>query len=214
MPVRACRLAALGDSGMSGVGADDVDGILAVQVARRLAEQLSRPVHVVGYARAGARTRDVLQDQVPLVSRADCVLLMVGTNDVVGRTSLRRLHRDTRELSSALDASAVPVVMSSHPEVRAMLPLPRPLRDVIALHSRVVEAVRRAALSAAQPRQLVWIDVRRQPGRLFLTRDDTLSADRFHPSSAGYALIADSLAPALARPWRTHRHQDGTRGGR
>nr|WP_198954452.1 oleate hydratase [Kineosporia sp. R_H_3] len=195
----ACRLAALGDSGMSGVGADDVDGVLAVQVARRLAEQLSRPVHVVGYARAGARTRDVLHEQVPLVSGADCALLMVGTNDVVGRTPLRRLHRDTRTLLSALDDLAVPVVMSSLPEVRAMLALPRPLRDVIALHSRVVEAVQRAALSAAQTQHLVWVDVRRQTGPLFLTRRDTLSADRFHPSSAGYALIADSLAPALAR---------------
>lgn len=59
------RLAALGDSGMAGVGVGGVEQTLPVLLAGRLADALRRPVHVRGYARSGARTADVLAEQLP-----------------------------------------------------------------------------------------------------------------------------------------------------
>lgn len=44
---------------------------------------------------------------------------------------------------------------------------------------------------------ITLVDVRGAVGRLFLIREDVVSHDAFHPSDAGYGLIADALLPAL-----------------
>lgn len=106
---RPYRLSALGDSGMSGVGAGDLDGVLPVQVAQRLASALGRTVHVTSHARAGARTADVLREQVPRLTAADGVVLLVGTNDVLHGTPLPAVRRQTAELLDALVAAGPPV---------------------------------------------------------------------------------------------------------
>jgi lysophospholipase L1-like esterase len=190
------RLVALGDSAMSGVGADSLDGILSVQVATRLADALGRLVHVTSHARAGAQTRDVLREQVPQMSPADGIVLLVGTNDVVHRTGWWALRRDTAELLDTLTGTGAPVVMSNLPEFRAMRAIPRPLREAVSGYARTVNAIQR---KQADTRPMVTlVDVRSQAGPTFRRRPAMLSADSFHPSSRGYALIADSLAPALA----------------
>ncbi len=190
------RLVALGDSGMSGVGADGLDGILSVQVAKRLADALGRLVHVTSHARAGARTIDVLREQVPKISPADGIVLLVGTNDIVHLTGLWALRRDTAALLDTLTGTGNPVVMSNLPEFRAMRAIPRPLRQAVSGYARTVNSMQR---KQADIRPMVTlVDVRSQAGPTFLRRPAMLSADSFHPSSRGYALIADSLAPALA----------------
>jgi len=190
------RLVALGDSAMSGVGADSLDGILSVQVATRLADALGRLVHVTSHARAGARTRDVLREQVPKMSPADGIVLLVGTNDIVHRTGLWALRRDTAELLDTLTGTGATVVMSNLPEFRAMRAIPRPLREAVSGYARTVNAIQR---KQADIRPMVTlVDVRSQAGPTFRRQPAMLSADSFHPSSRGYALIADSLAPALA----------------
>ncbi len=193
---RPYRLAALGDSGMSGVGAGDLDGVLSGQVAQRLAVALDRSVHVTSSARAGARTADVLREHVPRLTAADGVVLLVGTNDFVHRTPLPVLRRQTAALLDALVAAGAPVTMSSLPEFRAMRLLPRPLRDTVSAYARVINAMQRGQAASRPTVQLV--DVRRHAGPAFLRQPAAMSADGFHPSRLGYALIADALAPVVA----------------
>lgn len=189
-------LAALGDSGMAGVGAQSLHGTLPVQLARRLADATGRPVRVVSTARTGARTADVLSQQVPrLPAGPDAVVLMVGTNDVTHLTPWWALARSTAELLDALTATGAPVVVSSLPEVRALRAVPRPLRDAALLTAAGVGRVQRAA--AARRPAVTLVDVRRAVGRMFLVREDVVSHDAFHPSDTGYGLIADALLPAL-----------------
>ena len=189
-------LAALGDSGMAGVGATSVDGALPAQLARRVADATGRPVHVVSTARTGARTADVLAEQVPrLPDRPDILVLMVGTNDVTHLTPWRALARSTDALLDALTATGAPVVVSSLPEVRALRAVPRPLRDTALLAATGVQQVQRAA-SRRRP-GVTLVDVRGAVGPLFLARRDAMSLDAFHPSDTGYGLIADALLPAV-----------------
>ena len=193
---RPLLLAALGDSGMAGVGAQSLDGTLPVQLARRLADATGRPVRVVSTARTGARTADVLSEQVPrLPAGPDAVVLLVGTNDVTHLTPLRELARSTAALLDALTATGAPVVVSSLPEVRALRAVPRPLRDVALVAAAGVGQVQRAA--ARRRPAVTLVDVRGAVGRLFLVREDVVSHDAFHPSDAGYGVIADALLPAL-----------------
>jgi hypothetical protein len=58
------------------------------------------------------------------------------------------------------------------------------------LRQRQVAAVLREGGRVADPEQ--------RASRAFAADPSLFSADRFHPSSAGYAVIADSLLPVLA----------------
>lgn len=190
------EMAAFGDSAMAGVGVHRLEDVLAVQLAQRVADATRRPVHVVGYARSGARTVDVLTEQLPRVQgRPDVSVLVVGTNDVTAVTPVSVLARSTRALLDGLEALGAPVVMSGLPRFRAMRLLPHPLMEAVRLYGAVVGAVQRRAV-AARPRVRL-VDVGAVVGPRFFNDTATLSADAFHPSAAGYGRIADALVPHI-----------------
>ena len=190
------EMAAFGDSAMAGVGVHQLEEALPVQLACRVAESLGRPVHVVGYARSGARTIDVLTEQVPLVRHVpDVSVLVVGTNDVMGVTMPARLARASRALLDALESLGSSVVMSTLPRFRSMRRLPHPLMEVVSGYGAVVGAVQRRA-AATRPRVRL-VDVGGAVGPEYFADVSTLSADAFHPSAAGYGRIADALVPAV-----------------
>ena len=136
------ELAALGDSGMAGVGVREPGDTLPVLLARRVADALGRPVHVVGYGQPGARTADVRAEQAPLIrGPVDACVVMVGTNDVIRATSWARLARETDGLLDGLTALGAPVVLSSLPEFRAMTAVPWTLRSLVLLAAAVARVV-------------------------------------------------------------------------
>lgn len=191
------ELLGLGDSGMAGVGVTQPADALPAQIAQRVAASTGRPVHVVSHAQRGARTHDVLTKQLaPNLGTPDVVILLVGTNDVTHLTPARQLADDTAYLLDRLHRLGAPVVMSSLPEFGAMRAVPAVLRAVLRFRAVAVRRIHvRAALDAGRGVHLV--DVRELVGREFLTNADLMSPDRFHPSEAGHARIADVLAPAV-----------------
>lgn len=206
------ELAAFGDSAMAGIGVDQLTDVLAVQVAQRVADATGAPVHVVGYARSGARTLDVLTAQVRAVRRApDVAVLVVGTNDVIHATPPLALAHTWEVLLDAFEAMDTPVVMSNLPEFRAMRMLPRPLMAAARGYGSVVGAVQSHAV--AQRPHVSLVDVSGAVGQEFVDDPAKMSADFFHPSAAGYARIADALTPALLA-CLTHRGAAGGVGRR
>jgi lysophospholipase L1-like esterase len=190
------EMTAFGDSALAGVGVDEVEDALPVQLAQRVADGAGRPVHVVCHARSGALTRDVLDRQLPLASRDTAVsVLVVGTNDVIHLTQPARLARHSGELLDALVGLGAPVVMSSLPEFRAMRALPQPLRCAVHGYSRLISGAQKR--TAARRLSVRLVDVSAAVGREFIQDPSTMSADSFHPSATGYGRIADALAPTV-----------------
>ena len=190
------ELAALGDSGMAGVGVRDVEETLPVVLARLVAEGLRRPVHVAGYGRPGARTANVRVEQVPQIrGPVDACVLMVGTNDVIHPSSWSRLRRDTDALLDGMSERGAPVVFSSLPEFRAMTAVPAPLRPMVLVGAAAARVVQWRAVRDRD--DVTFVDVRRAVGDRFVREPALMCADTFHPSARGYAVIADVLAPAL-----------------
>lgn len=193
-------LAALGDSSIAGVGAERVADCLAVQIGQRLADRTGRVVRVRGYGVSGARTADVADAQVPALDRTsppDAVVVVVGANDIVHVTPPWQYQHDLTRLLAALRARVhVPIVLCSLPEVRAISLVGHPLRDVAIAYGRMLDVIQRRAVRDAAGVTLV--DARRQAGPVFLRRPDAMAEDGFHPSGVGYALLAGSLAPAVA----------------
>ena len=124
-------------------------------------------------------------------------MLLIGTNDVTHLTPPGVLARTSEQLLDALVALGWPVVMCSLPEFRAMTALPHPLVDAAAAYATVVRRVQQRAVLGRPAVELV--DVRAAVGQAFVRDTATMSADGFHPSSIGYGLIADALAPSVVR---------------
>lgn len=190
------ELAALGDSGMAGVGVRNAEETLPVLLAQRVAEGLRRPVHVTGHGRPGARTADVRGEQVPQIrGPVDACMVMVGTNDVIHPSSWPRLRRETGHLVDELADLGAPVVVSSLPEFRAMTAVPRRLLPLVLAGAAAVRAVQWWAVRNRD--DVVLVDVRGAVGNRFVREPELMCADEFHPSARGYAAIADVLAPPL-----------------
>lgn len=146
-------------------------------------------------AAPGARTRDVLAHQVPVVERAQVATLLVGLNDVVrSGFSGPAVRRDLAEAAERLaQVSDVLLLVRLHDPVRH-LPVPGALRRVA--RERV------AAVNASVDRAA------RDTGARVLDLEDVVplrhragwAVDRVHPSEEGHAAIASAAASLLGLP--------------
>jgi len=190
------RLLWLGDSTAAGVGASGPGASLPHQVA----ERLGRPTQLRVLAVSGATVADVVAHQLPAVwaasgDRPDAVLVSVGANDTVHLTTTGAFRSRYRRLLAGLPAG-VPVVLLGVPDMGSPPRLAQPLRAIAGWRGRALDREIRAL---AGSRHLTYVDIagptgppfRRHPGRYF-------SADRYHPSDAGYALWAAAVVAA----WR------------
>ena len=199
------RLALLGDSSAAGVGCDTGAETLGGLLATRLADEGYRvTLDVLGII--GARSAD-LHDQVAraLINHPDVVVISIGTNDVTHfvrtRDAVSELGRAVRRLRSA----GCRVVVVTCPDLGTVRPFLPPLRRVAGEASKRMAA---AQISAVRRAGGIPVDCHPLLARLFRKDTSMFSADRFHPSAAGYRELADAVSPyvqgaaALARTSR------------
>lgn len=194
------RLVMLGDSAAAGLGADAPEHTLAVLLAQGLADVSGRPVQLVNRGVVGAQTSGV-DAQVDLALTAfdghgpDVAVIMVGANDVThrvpARASLRALDQVVRRL---IDAHA-DVIVACCPDLGTVQPVPNPLRTLGRRWSRTLAAGQVITTVEAGGRA---VSLGTLLGPEFESRgDEYFSADRFHPSSAGYRRCAEVILPSL-----------------
>lgn len=216
---RMIELGILGDSSAVGLGAEDVQATPGAVIAAGLAAVADRPVHLTVAAVVGAESRD-LDSQVErwLASCAypDVAVIMVGANDVTHRVrpvvAVRALEVAVRQLHAA----GAQVVVGTCPDLGAIEPFAQPLRYLVRRWSRELAAAQTIAVVEAGGRSvslgdLLGPEFTARPGELF-------SADRFHPSGAGYERAAATLLPSvcaalgLVPKGREPHHPDVRRG--
>lgn len=175
---------ALGDSAAQGVGTSDLDASYVGLLAARLQRNTGRSVRIVNLSRYGARVRNVIAEQLPLLAdlRPDLLTLGVGAND------MRRFDRD--EFGAAFEA-----LLGALPSHAIVSDIPcfysgaRELDAVIA--SRLIANLVRAHGQALAPLHRVT-EVRRGWGSV-----PDFSWDQFHPSARGYRVWESAFAGAV-----------------
>jgi lysophospholipase L1-like esterase len=204
------RLAVLGDSTVAGVGVDRAEESLPYQLAQRLADRESRPIHVVSYGWAGARVADLARGQLPraleplrssetaqFLPRAEFVAVVIGSNDATHNTAPRRYRADLRACLQGIRAAApnARIVLAGIPRFRGALRGIEPLITLADLYARLLRPISRSEAARADA---AYADLAAEVPRR-IGRDSTfLSSDRFHPSVVGYGLWADVIFEALA----------------
>ncbi|GGG24299.1 hypothetical protein GCM10007304_42690 [Rhodococcoides trifolii] len=171
------RWIVLGDSLSQGIGASSYDAGWVGQVDRRL-QARGHHLQILNLSATGARVRDVIDQQLPVLNSIgvrddDVITVMVGSNDLFGgRRS--QLGHDFAELIERVPIGAV------------VTTLPQPTRATDQANGHIERA-------AAQGR-IVMADLRvTGPG----SWRGRLAGDYFHPNDAGYASLATALEQAM-----------------
>lgn len=211
-------MAMLGDSSAVGLGVDDPAQTPGAVIATGLAALSGRPVDLRVVAVVGARSEH-LEAQVDRLLEADpsldVAVVMVGANDVTNRTKPAVAVRALAEAVRRLRAAGAQVVVGTCPDLGTIEPLAQPLKYLARRWSRELAAAQTIAVVEAGGRT---VSLRDLIGAEFASRPHELfSADRFHPSAAGYARCAAALLPSVCDaldvlPWLPEQRPDVRRG--
>jgi lysophospholipase L1-like esterase len=212
------ELAVLGDSSAAGLGAEDPSHTPGAVLARGLSAVSGRAVRLTTVAVVGATSADLIPQVDALLAgrRPSVTVVMVGANDVTHRVRPAVAVRHLAAAVERLVQEGSEVVVGTCPDLGTIEPVPQPLRAIARRLSRDLAAAQTVAAVEAGARTVSLGDLleehfRRTPGEMF-------SADRFHPSSAGYAAVAAALLPstcAAMQLWPDGGHErapDARRG--
>jgi lysophospholipase L1-like esterase len=188
------RLVVLGDSIAHGTGAARPEDALGPRLARALtAEGFAVELSVV--AVPGAASADLgAQVRRALPLHPDLAVVVVGANDLARFVPPASAAADLGAAVAALRAAGSDVVVVPAPDLALVPWIPAAYRSLVTaasahLQARQVAVVREHGGRPAE----IGSDV----GAAFAADPALFSADRFHPSSAGYARIATALAPTV-----------------
>ncbi|SFF72631.1 SGNH/GDSL hydrolase family protein [Blastococcus tunisiensis] len=202
MPRSPLRLLVLGDSIAYGTGAARAEDTLGRRLAAALtADGFDVVLHVL--AVPGAVSADLAAQArrgEPLA--ADVAVIVVGANDLARFVPAEQAAASLAAAVTALRARGTDVVVVPAPDMSSVPFVPPAFRAAVQAASRFLqrhqeEAAARAGASVAHVAAEVTGD--------FGTDPAMFAADRFHPSSAGYARIAAALTPHVLAAARHRR---------
>jgi lysophospholipase L1-like esterase len=186
-------LAILGDSIAFGTGSTQPSATVGGRLAALLEEQ-SLPVDVRVVAVPGARSADLaVQVDRALGTGPAVALIIIGANDLIRFVKAADAAGALGAAVATLTAAGCAVVVAPVPDMSAVPWVPPALQPLIRSACAALHRAQTAAALAAGARVADIGDGL----AAFGTDQELFSADRFHPSDAGYALITDALAPAV-----------------
>src|SRR3954454_6058984 len=188
------RIAILGDSIGYGVGAVQPDHALGPRLVRELASFGVLADSRV-FAVPGARSADLArQVRAALPWRPDVAVIVVGANDLTHLVPPEQAARDLGHAVRDLRAGAAEVVVAPAPDLSVVPHVPPTVRALVRAGSALLREVQSRAALAAGGR---IADPEGATSAAFATNPALFSRDGFHPSSSGYAMIAEALVPAV-----------------
>lgn len=191
MDSHALRFVVLGDSLAHGTGADRAAHALGPRLAEVL-RHTGRPVDLHVLAIPGASSADLAAQVRRASPPADLALVVIGANDLARLVPPDRAAAALGAAVATLRRGGTTVVVATAPDLSSVPGVPPELRGLVRAAS--VELQRRQAAAVAAAGGIV-APVSAELALAFATEPTLYSADRYHPSSAGYARIAAALEP-------------------
>lgn len=196
------RLVVLGDSIAHGTGALRRDDALGPRLAASLARE-GFDVELAVVAVPGAESADLpVQVRRAVALLPDLALLVVGANDLARFVPPDRACGFLTDAVTALRVAGAEVVVVPAPDMSTVPWIPEAFRAAVSAASGLLQRAQADAAAAAGARVA---HVSQAIADSFAADPRLFAADRFHPSSAGYARIAEVLTPAVLTAARDRR---------
>lgn len=188
------RLAVLGDSIGYGQGASRPAETLPVRLSAGLISHGLEVEHRI-FAVPGARSADLARQVDAAVDWSpDVAVVVIGANDLTHLVPVEEAVQALGDAVRRLRAAGAEVVVAPAPDLSAVPHVPPFLQPVVRAASLQLREQQGVAVLAAGGR---LADPDARTARAFGSDPSLFSADRFHPSSAGYAVIAAALLPEV-----------------
>ena len=188
------RLAVLGDSIAYGQGAARAADTLGPRLVAALAAAGLDAEHQV-FAVPGAVSADLARQVVRARAwRPDLAVIVVGANDLTRFVPPDRAAAALAGAVRELREHGARVVVAPAPDLGVVPHVPPAFRGLVSAGSGLL---RQAQVRAAEAAGATVADADGTTSTAFARDAALFSADRFHPSSAGYAVIAAALAPVV-----------------
>ena len=188
-----CRLLAIGDSIIAGVGASELSKALVGQTAKAIANSKNCSVSWQSLGVSGYDSTKVLERLVPKLTGDlfDYVIVSVGVNDVTGLTSTKKWRGNLTQLIKELQAHSPGTLigLAGLPPLGGFPLLPQPLRATLGLRGRVLDEVAREVADGYDNTLHVPLDIEPATGQF--------AADGYHPSEESYAEFGQQMAEHL-----------------
>lgn len=186
--------AVLGDSIAYGQGAAKPADTIAARLSADLTDAgITTDVRV--YAVPGARSHDLAgQVQRATARPPHLALIIIGANDLTHFVPPQQACAHLTDAVRRLCAVGAEVVVAPAPDLSAVPWVPAQLRPSVRAASVMLQ---QAQIRAARTAGAHIADIGGSSAADFTVDPSLFSADRFHPSSAGYAVIAAALAPTV-----------------
>jgi lysophospholipase L1-like esterase len=188
------RLAVLGDSIAYGTGAARTADTLGPRLVAALGAAGVEAEHRV-FAVPGAVSAHLAGQVTRAVAwRPQLVVVVIGANDLTHFVPPESAAGALGSAVKALRVVGAQVVLAPAPDLSIVPHVPPVLREVVRAGSTIL---RSAQVRAVRGEGGLVADVDGATSAAFAADPGLFSADRFHPSSAGYAVIASALAPVV-----------------
>jgi lysophospholipase L1-like esterase len=188
------RLAVLGDSIAHGTGAARTADTLGPRLVAALAGAGLSVEHRV-FAVPGAVSADLAgQADRARPWRPHLVVVVIGANDLTHLVPPERAAAALGSAVRALRGLGAQVVLAPAPDLSIVPHVPPFLREVVRAGSAVLRA---AQVRVVHAEGGLVADADGATSAAFAADPRMFSPDRFHPSSAGYAVIAGALVPVV-----------------
>ena len=183
----------VGDSAASGVG-DALPSGTTFGWAYYLAKSFQDPLVFLNVSRPGAKSQEVLEDQLPkvLVHKPDICGVIVGGNDMLRNGfNPAKLHSNLRQTLSQLQRNGTTALMLELHDPTEIVPLPKLLAQVL---NRRIDAVNQVTRSVANEYGAILINTRNIPD---IYKLENWHIDRMHPSKLGHQRLAAEFRKLL-----------------
>lgn len=188
-------VAVLGDSSAAGYGLEVAAQTPGALVGQGVADWSGRKVLLRDLAVVGALSSE-LDEQVDraLALKPEVAIILIGANDVV------RMVRPTVAVAhlvravERLRAGGTAVLVGTVPDLGSIKPVLPPLRHMARWWSRRIAAEQTIRVVRAGGRTVSLADI--LGPEFAANRDFLFGPDKFHPSAAGYAALAEVLLPS------------------
>jgi lysophospholipase L1-like esterase len=187
--------AVIGDSAASGVGDSNSDGVY-FGWGYHLAEAFLEPIIYINVARPGAKSHEVLHEQLPkiLIHEPELVAVIVGGNDLLRNNFSPAVFAQNlnQTLSQLVHTGATIMLIELH-DPTEIVPMPKLIARVC---RRRVRAVNSATRTLAERYGAILLETRSLPD---IYDRDKWHVDRMHPSRLGHQFIADHFGYLLRK---------------
>ncbi len=185
-------LGIFGDSAAAGVGVETQDDAPFGRIGVLLAEQMSNTIKVQLHATSGHTSFDLLHRLYAMPKLTfDVVIISIGVNDVIKRTSDKAWVDNLQEIITLLKRKfgVSHVIFLSLPPMQLAPSLPMPLNALIGRRATTLSGLLR---QICHQRGVHYVQDKFDKSSL--NRQTMFAKDGFHPSRATYDVWANTLA--------------------